>query len=56
MCKTMHILREESLRFYEQLNNVFSDSRGETKTYPLHPMQHYISPHIYCEKLFFFPL
>lgn len=38
MCETMHALREKSMRFYKQLNNVFSDSGVETKTDPLCPM------------------
>lgn len=38
MCKAMCILREGSLRFYKQLNYIFSYSRGETKTDPLYPM------------------
>lgn len=38
MCKATHIQREESLRFYKQLNKVFSDTREETKTDPRHPM------------------
>lgn len=38
MCETVRTLREKSLRFYRQLNNVFSDSGAETKTDPLCPM------------------